>query len=63
MPEKHKESYRVGAFIRRNFRAALDQNDIEYNEHRSMLDSIFVINATAKRHAALHEMIERSNNA
>ena len=63
MPEKHKERYRVGALLRRSFKVWLDTYDVQFSEYRGLLDSVFVVKATARQHKIIHDEIARINNA
>lgn len=54
-----KRPYRVGRLIRRQFRAMLDSNSVQYVEHKGWFDSIFVVNAYQASHNAIEDMIWR----
>lgn len=48
-----RNSVIVGALLRRNFRAAFDELNIRYTEHKGLLDSIFVFEADDRQFARL----------
>lgn len=57
------QSFSVGALLRRHFRAGLDQLGLDWNEHKGLLGSTFVVRGDLDGLAALSAWVRRVNAA
>lgn len=62
MPEeKFIRYYRLGGFVRRTWRRVLWLRDLEFDENKGWLDSVFRVRGTEKEHEELQDLVDRYN--